>query len=119
MFRQYPEQVWAWYLCRLGVCRRAHPNEGHRALVRLEKLFVERFTLITQNVDGLHLRAGSSPEQTFQIHGNIEQDPFSRLAVSGGGHFIQGPAAKVLPEIVEVLGRGRSSSLAGKRLAER
>jgi NAD-dependent SIR2 family protein deacetylase len=40
---------------------------------------------------------------------NIEENPFSRLAVRGNGPFIRGPAAKVLPEIVEVLGKGCSS----------
>jgi NAD-dependent deacetylase len=37
----------------------------------MEEALRDRFLLITQNVDGLHLRAGSSPERTFQIHGNI------------------------------------------------
>jgi NAD-dependent deacetylase len=71
MFRQSPETVWAWYLHRAGVCRAAAPNPGHRAVARLEALLGARFTLITQNVDGLHLRAGNSPGRTFQIHGNI------------------------------------------------
>jgi NAD-dependent deacetylase len=39
--------------------------------VALERRFKDRFTLITQNVDGLHLRAGNDPHRTFQIHGNI------------------------------------------------
>lgn len=72
MFRQNPEEVWRWYLYRAGVCRGAQPNPGHRAAARLEALLGERFTLITQNVDGLHLRAGSSPERTYQIHGNLQ-----------------------------------------------
>jgi NAD-dependent deacetylase len=55
----------------MGVCRQAAPNAGHRAVVDLERLLGERFTLITQNVDGLHLRAGSSIERTWQIHGNV------------------------------------------------
>ncbi len=71
MFRRRPGQVWAWYLYRLGVCRRAGPNDGHRAVVELEEAFGDRFTLITQNVDALHLRAGNSLQRTFQIHGNI------------------------------------------------
>jgi len=71
MFLQHPEEVWRWYLYRLGVCRKAAPNPGHLAIVAMERLFRDRFTLITQNVDGLHLRAGSSLERTFQIHGNI------------------------------------------------
>jgi len=71
MFSRAPLEVWKWYLYRMGVCGRAKPNRGHLALVEMERLFQERFTLITQNVDNLHLRAGNSPERTFQIHGNI------------------------------------------------
>jgi len=71
-FSAMPEEVWAWYLYRRGVCRAARPNAGHLALVQLEKVLEERFLLVTQNVDGLHLRAGSSPERTYQIHGNID-----------------------------------------------
>jgi len=71
MFLQMPDEVWRWYLYRRGVCRRAKPNAGHIALVELEQKLADRFALITQNVDGLHLRAGNSPERTFQIHGNI------------------------------------------------
>ncbi len=71
MFSQKPYDVWQWYLYRIGICHRAAPNKGHRALSEMEMLFKNRFTLITQNVDNLHLRAGSSPENTFQIHGNI------------------------------------------------
>ena len=72
MFRNEPELVWAWYLYRLGVCHTAAPNAGHEAVVKLEQLLEDRFLLITQNVDGLHLKAGSSPARTYQIHGNIE-----------------------------------------------
>ncbi len=71
MFVQKPDEVWKWYLYRLGVCKRALPNPGHHALVEMEALFKNRFTLITQNVDNLHIRAGNSLDRTFQIHGNI------------------------------------------------
>jgi len=71
MFMQKPDEVWKWYLYRIGVCKKAKPNSGHRALVEMEKHFGNRFTLITQNVDNLHLRAGSHRSRTFQIHGNI------------------------------------------------
>ena len=72
MFRDEPLEVWRWYLYRRGVCRRAEPNAGHLALAALEKTFGDRFLLITQNVDGLHLRAGNSLRRTYQIHGNID-----------------------------------------------
>ncbi len=71
MFRQQPDEVWKWYLYRIGICAKAAPNAGHLALVEMEKLFGSRFTLITQNVDNLHIQAGSSLKNTFQIHGNI------------------------------------------------
>lgn len=72
MFEKEPDAVWLWYLYRRGVCHQAAPNAGHTALVALEQHLGDRFTLITQNVDGLHLRAGNSLARTFQIHGNID-----------------------------------------------
>jgi NAD-dependent deacetylase len=71
MFNQYPREVWEWYLYRLGVCLHAEPNSGHYALAEMETVLADRFTLITQNIDNLHIRAGNSLERTFQIHGNI------------------------------------------------
>jgi NAD-dependent deacetylase len=71
MFRRNPEAVWSWYLYRFTVCLEAQPNRGHAALAAMERRLGDRFTLITQNIDGLHLRAGNSPERTLQIHGSI------------------------------------------------
>lgn len=71
MFLKAPLAVWNWYLYRRSVCARAEPNPGHRAVAGMERLFGDRFRLVTQNVDNLHLRAGSTPERTFEIHGNI------------------------------------------------
>ena len=71
-FQDMPEEVWAWYLYRRGVCRAANPNRAHVALSRAERRGRERFLLITQNVDGLHLRAGNTLDRTYQIHGNID-----------------------------------------------
>jgi len=68
MFDRAPEEVWRWYLYRFGVCRHAQPNAGHRALVALEDALGERFTLVTQNIDGLHRRAGS--RKVYCIHGD-------------------------------------------------
>ncbi len=68
MFERAPEEVWRWYLYRFGVCRFAEPNAGHAALVRLEEALGERFTLVTQNIDGLHRRAGS--RKVYCIHGD-------------------------------------------------
>jgi NAD-dependent deacetylase len=71
MFGEKPYEVWEWYLYRLGICAAAEPNPGHLAVAAMEKALQGRFTLITQNVDNLHLQAGNSLENTFQIHGNI------------------------------------------------
>jgi NAD-dependent deacetylase len=76
-FLRMPDEIWGWYLYRRSVCRAASPNGGHLALAELERGLVERgegdrFLLVTQNVDGLHLRAGNSFARTYQIHGNID-----------------------------------------------
>ncbi|MDA0834656.1 MAG: NAD-dependent deacetylase [Planctomycetota bacterium] len=71
MFLNRPEDVWKWFLYRRGVCLKAEPNAGHHALAEMELMLDDRFQLITQNVDGLHLRARSSAERTFQVHGNL------------------------------------------------
>ncbi|MDX1983582.1 MAG: Sir2 family NAD-dependent protein deacetylase, partial [Bryobacteraceae bacterium] len=57
-FANDPELVWEWYDWRRGLIAAASPNPGHLALVELQKC-VGSFHLITQNVDGLHQRAGS------------------------------------------------------------
>ena len=51
-----PEYVWRWYEHRFGLAARAAPNAGHRALADMEHL-VPQLTVVTQNVDGLHVRA--------------------------------------------------------------
>ena len=65
-FRRDPELVWRWYLWRRDLCRAAQPNAGHLALVELARQ-VPRLTLVTQNVDGLHRRAGS--RNVLELHG--------------------------------------------------
>jgi NAD-dependent deacetylase len=60
-----PALVWEWYDWRRALVARAEPNAGHRALARFTKLTA----LITQNVDGLHTRAGSS--NVIELHGNL------------------------------------------------
>ena len=71
-FRGMPAEIWSWYLYRYAMCRAAAPNPAHLALFELEQTIDDGFLLITQNVDGLHLRAGSSEQRTYQIHGNLE-----------------------------------------------
>lgn len=67
-FRRNPKLVWEWYAWRRERVRQAEPNAGHRALVEIERR-VPEFTLITQNVDGLHRRAGS--HNILELHGNL------------------------------------------------
>lgn len=83
-FSKHPEQVWCWYLFRRAACHAAQPNAGHLALVELEQRLGERFALITQNVDGLHVRAGNSPERVYEVHGNGD-----RMRVGAGYRDIQ------------------------------
>ena len=63
-FRRDPALVWEWYEWRRDLIRRALPNAAHEALARLEDAVV-----VTQNVDGLHTRAGS--RDVVELHGNI------------------------------------------------
>lgn len=71
-FQKMPREVWRWYLYRKAVCNAAAPNVAHQALVELEQALGDRFLLVTQNVDGLHLIAGSSHARTIQVHGNTD-----------------------------------------------
>lgn len=87
-FRAMPDEVWRWYLARLGSCRAARPNLAHQALADLERALGDRFLLVTQNVDGLHLRAGSTPGRTYQIHGNVD---FMRCAGRHDGELYPMP----------------------------
>ena len=70
-FARDPELVWRWYESRRERIRLAEPNPGHLALVRLAAR-LPRLTLVTQNVDGLHQRAGSTG--VIEYHGNILRD---------------------------------------------
>ncbi|RUM28786.1 MAG: NAD-dependent protein deacylase [Aquifex sp.] len=67
-FFRDPKLVWEWYDWRRGLIAKAEPNEGHKTLAKIEKEF-PHFYLITQNVDGLHQKAGS--EKVIELHGNI------------------------------------------------
>ena len=69
-FRRNPKLVWEWYTWRRELVAQAKPNPGHLALAKLEQ-FIPKFTLITQNVDGLHQRAGS--RNVIELHGNINR----------------------------------------------
>jgi NAD-dependent deacetylase len=70
-FERDPKLVWEWYESRRAAVRLAEPNAGHLALAELERR-VPQLTLVTQNVDGLHQRAGS--RDVVEYHGNILRD---------------------------------------------
>lgn len=69
-FRSHPEKVWEWYHWRRRFVLNASPNPAHKALAALESVH-PHFTLITQNVDGMHQRAGS--KQVVELHGSLQQ----------------------------------------------
>ena len=74
-FARDPRLVWEWYIWRRELVARADPNPAHHALAHLEQ-HAPHFTLITQNVDDLHSRAGS--ENPIHLHGNIHRTKCSR-----------------------------------------
>ena len=74
-FARTPALVWNWYAERRDKVAAVSPNAGHRALARIEEL-VPEFLLATQNVDGLHARAGS--RKLVELHGNIARVKCSR-----------------------------------------
>jgi NAD-dependent deacetylase len=67
-FAADPSLVWEWYDWRRSIISRIQPNPAHYAIAELEKRSPE-FTLVTQNVDGLHLLAGS--KKVIELHGSI------------------------------------------------
>lgn len=67
-FSQNPKLVWEWYDWRRGIISQKEPNPGHKVLARWDKFFPS-FSLITQNIDGLHQKAGS--RNILELHGNI------------------------------------------------
>ena len=69
-FRRNPRLVWEWYAWRRERVAGAKPNPGHLAIAAMESFF-SRFLVITQNVDGLHQRAGS--RNVSERHGNINR----------------------------------------------
>jgi NAD-dependent deacetylase len=70
-FMKNPRMVWEWYNYRRDIVRQALPNAGHIAIAEFQK-YVPKVTVITQNIDNLHKRAGS--KKIFELHGNIERN---------------------------------------------
>jgi len=71
-FLANPERVRDWYNYRRAIINSVEPNAGHAALATLERMFGENFTLVTQNVDRLHQRAGSV--RVLEVHGSIHDN---------------------------------------------
>jgi NAD-dependent deacetylase len=92
-FQRDPRLVWEWYTWRRDLVSRAKPNPGHYALAELEQWLTGQgtdFTLITQNVDGLHRRAGSV--NLVELHGDITRTKC----------FAEGVVVESCPETEEV-----------------
>lgn len=104
-FERDPARVWQWYESRRERVMQAKPNAGHLAIAALERL-LPRLTLVTQNVDGLHQRAGSS--RVLEFHGNLLRNRCSREnriveSVASGGATpprCPGCGAFVRPDVV-------------------
>lgn len=71
-FRAQPQRVWQWYQHRREAVAAVQPNAGHVALAQWAQRHPGRMTLITQNVDGLHQRAGSA--EVLCLHGELMHD---------------------------------------------
>lgn len=68
-FRAHPQRVWQWYSERRALMAQVAPNAGHAALATYAHKHPGKLTLITQNVDGLHERAGST--NVIALHGEL------------------------------------------------
>lgn len=79
-FKNNPHVVWQWYQWRRELIRNTSPNPAHRALVELQRLR-PNLILVTQNVDGLHQRAGST--NVIEFHGNIHRNKCSHCQKPG------------------------------------
>jgi len=89
-FHRNPRVVWEWYRWRRQLVLEAEPGSGHAALVELSRRF-DNFCLITQNVDGLHQRAGSTG--VIELHGNL----FRNLCAREGNEVELDPDDQTTP----------------------
>lgn len=80
-FRADPGKVWRWYAWRYRQAAEAQPNPAHGAIARLETLF-PAVMVVTQNVDGLHQRAGS--RSLLELHGTITRAVCERCGSDRG-----------------------------------
>ncbi len=70
-FLKNPDMVWEWYQHRRKIIHETEPNPGHFSMAEFEKIYND-VTVVTQNIDNLHRRAGS--ENVLELHGNIERN---------------------------------------------
>ena len=94
-FQQDPKLVWEWYDWRRNLIKPLSPNEGHKVIASIEHKKPE-FQLITQNVDGLHQKAGS--QKCLELHGNIW-----KMRCTKENKVVENldPSLKTLPPICE------------------
>lgn len=106
-FRANPSMVWDWYAFRREMIAKVQPNAGHRALAEFAQRHPGRLTLITQNVDGLHQRAGSPG--VLALHGNIFEDKWldppkdccnAEAAVAGSPPYCDRCGNMLRPDVV-------------------
>ncbi|MGV3493283.1 MAG: SIR2 family NAD-dependent protein deacylase [Ramlibacter sp.] len=71
-FRARPQFVWDWYASRRAMIAQVQPNAGHRAIAAFQQRHPGRLAVVTQNVDGLHQKAGSPG--VLAVHGTIFED---------------------------------------------
>jgi NAD-dependent deacetylase len=90
-WRRHPEKVWAWYLWRHYMMKSVQPNDGHRAVAAWQDY--AEVHVVTQNVDDLHERAGSS--RVYHLHGSLFEFRCDRCGTPYHGEL---PA---MPEPVE------------------
>jgi NAD-dependent deacetylase len=90
-FARDPQGVWAWYRWRQGLVQGCAPNAAHRALAEVAAREPGKWTLVTQNVDGLHARAGSTG--VLALHGDLFADRCTRCG------RVEDASARALPVV--------------------
>jgi NAD-dependent deacetylase len=104
-FMKNPALVWEWYAHRRAIMSSVQPNPGHLALAEMQEVFA-RMTVVTQNIDNLHRRAGS--RRVHELHGNIERSycmhcgkRFPEVALSRQGDVPRCPCGGTIrPDVV-------------------
>ncbi len=91
-FLRNPDLVWEWYSYRRRIMNEVQPNAGHYALAEMQRM-IRDFALVTQNVDNLHARAGSTG--VLELHGNITRSYCIRCKRSSGVQHLEKGTAPV------------------------